>query len=94
MGIRLSCTALMPISAWMAGRATLTDYIMNSPMNDVRVATNRAERSGAASSSWGMVYLAFWWAACWAMRAQLSLSVTVRLNTSRSAEESRWSRQK
>ncbi|BBO84166.1 hypothetical protein DSCO28_47320 [Desulfosarcina ovata subsp. sediminis] len=47
MATQLNWTAFMAMSCWIAGRATLTDEIMNGPMKEVRVATKMAERSRA-----------------------------------------------
>ena len=42
---QLKITASAENSVWMAGRATLTEEIVNGPIKDVRVATNRADFS-------------------------------------------------
>jgi hypothetical protein len=46
---QLKTTVSVENSAWMAGRATLTEEIVNGPIKDVRVATKRVDFSNDLS---------------------------------------------
>jgi hypothetical protein len=45
VGTQLKRTASAENSAWIVGRATFTEEIVNGPMKDVRVVTKRADFS-------------------------------------------------